>query len=634
MAKGRQALSLWRGRAGGIVYSTLNGQQIMRSAPASVSNPKSSAQSAQRMKLAPAQHFYTALEGTVSLGFSSHTFQGRKYGNANRLRFLQLAMLNNQGPYVPKDMLSFVPFDYQISEGSLPSMTARVHVIDNGTIPKDFSQAFRNITFTAENVKAWADFLGVAVGDQISFLNFWSVGSENYTCEASRVKVVAGESINLADYDLFIYGKVGEIKAQDFGSALFATDDAALAVVVSRQQENGSFLRSSEWVVISDTIREKYYTPAALEAAMASYGQSADVNTASPYYNNMGNAAFDGTIYLSTFKVRTVKDKTDTVQAFWGKRANGNKVIFYISQGAGVAGRLVSWVDGEVAVFDYTVDDIISSIQWAGQEEWQDAYANQWLNGQKAIKPYVSSVEGATENPKLWQSLQALTALPHSLINYSANGHTNLMAFYFNKNGVPEYRPLLYKDEELGTGYAVGTFRGGLLAQMSISPNPGEYIGSDVIIYNGISYKNGKDLDVDNDILGASTVNKGYGPSPSIVDFIAGDFKTGSPVVGRNWWLDDLQGASVFTFVSFDDDNGNSAVVFAKNTNTGLVGVFDGENVTEMTERSDTDFNSLLDKPLKISDSGNKYEIPADHWRLEIVADPKSIVPFIKDFVA
>lgn len=630
MAKGRQALSLWRGRAGGIVYSTLNGQQIMRSAPASVSNPKSNAQSAQRMKLAPAQHFYTALEGTVSLGFSSHTFQGRKYGNANRLRFLQLAMLNNQGPYVPKDMLSFVPFDYQISEGSLPSMTARVHVIDNGTIPGDFSQAFRNITFTAENVEAWADFLGVAVGDQISFLNFWSVGSENYTCEAARVKVIAGESIDLSDYDLFIYGKVGDVEAQDYGSALFGTDDAALAVVVSRQQENGSFLRSSEWVVISDTIREKYYTPEALEAALKSYGVSSDVNTASPYYNNMGNEAFDGTVYLSTFKVRTTGTATTTVQAFWGKRANGNKIIFVSNEGPGVAGKLIGWVGNEVVKLDYTIDDIVSSVQWAGSEEFIPAYGNQWLSGQKAIKPYVSSVEGTEENPKLWQSIAPLAALPHSLVNYTADGNTSLVAIYFDANGKPGYRDISYyvDDDEVPV---IGTFKGGLLASVSETNSP--YQG-DSITVNGITYSYQGDIVIDDTYLGASVSNSGYGPSPSIDDLIAGDFKAGSPVVGQNWDLDALQGVSVFSLVSFDDDGGHTAVIFAKNTSTGLVGVIDGENVVGTTERLDTDLESLLDSPLQISKGGVIYTIPADHWRIEIVADTETIVPFAKDFVA
>lgn len=630
MAKGRQALSLWRGRAGGIVYSTLNGQQIMRSAPASVSNPKSNAQSAQRMKLAPAQHFYTALEGTVSLGFSSHTFQGRKYGNANRLRFLQLAMLNNQGPYVPKDMLSFVPFDYQISEGSLPSMTARVHVIDNGTIPGDFSQAFREISFTAENVEAWADFLGVAVGDQISFLNFRSVGSENYTCEAARVKVIAGESIDLADYDLFIYGKVGNVEGQDFGSALFATDDAALAVIVSRQQENGSFLRSSEWVVISETIREKYYTPEALEAALASYGQSADVNTASPYYNNMGNAAFDGTVYLSTFKVRTVGTATTTIQAFWGKRANGNKVIFYISQGAGEAGKLVSWINGEVGVYDYTVDDIVSSVQWAGEEEWQDAYADQWLNGQKAIKPYVSSEEGTTENPKLWQSIAPLAALPHSLVNYTADGKTSLIAVYFDQYGNPKVNKItmIVDGDEENT---LGTFRGGLLADVSMATIPTP--DTDVTI-NGIVYKYAGQTLIDDTYLGASATIQGSAISPSLVEIIEDTFTPGSPVVGTNVDLPDLAGANVFAFVSFDDDGGHTAILIAKNTNTGWKGVFDGENVVSMTKRSSTDYQSLIGSALAISIDGVGYTIPEGRWQIFDVADPETIVPFVKDFVA
>lgn len=631
MAKGRQALSLWRGRAGGIVYSTLNGQQIMRSAPASVSNPKSSAQSAQRMKLAPAQHFYTALEGTVSLGFSSHTFQGRKYGNANRLRFLQLAMLNNQGPYVPKDMLNFVPFDYQISEGSLPSMTARVHVIDNGTIPGDFSQTFRNITFTAENVEAWADFLGVAVGDQISFLNFWNVGGENYTCEAARVKVVAGESINLADYDLFIYGKVGDVEAQDYGSALFATDDAALAVVVSRQQENGSFLRSSEWVIISDTIREKYYTPEALEAALASYGQSADVNTASPYYNNMGNEAFDGTVYLSTFKVKTVGNATTTIQAFWGKRANGNKVIFVNNNTPEEPNRLISWVNGEVAVYNYSSDDIVSSVQWAGLEEWQDAYADQWLNGQKAIKPYIGSVEGADENPKLWQSLQALTALPHTLVNYTSEDHiTNLIALYFDKYGNPRYTNIL-KNHGVDDYPVIGTFRGGLLADVSIELDS---IGYDDITYNGIVYTFKEKFVIDDTYLGASVTNEGSAISPSLVELIGGEFPAGSPVVGTNVDLADLAGANVFAFVSFDDDGGHSAILLAKNASTGWKAVFDGENVGSMTERSDTDYDSLSGADLSISNNDKGYTILNGSWQVFYVDDPESIVPFVKDFVA
>ena len=105
-------------------------------------------------------------------------------------------------------------------------------------------------------------------------------------------------------------------------------------------------------------------------------------------------------------------------------------------------------------------------------------------------------------------------------------------------------------------------------------------------------------------------------------------------MVGTNVDLSDLAGANVFAFVSFDNDNGNTAVLLARNMTTGLKGVFDGENVVGMTDRLDTDYASLLNGTLSISIDGTGYDIPADHWRIEIVADPESIVPFVKDFVA
>lgn len=406
MAKARQALSLWRGRAGGIVYSALNGKQVIKSAPASVSNPKTDAQTMQRMKLAPAANFYRALEGIVPLGFVSHTFQGRKYGNANRLRFMQLAMLNNQGPYVPKDTLQLIPFDYQISEGSLPSVTARVHVADNNTMPATATLITQNISLTADNVQAWANFLGVQVGDQISFLGFFTVGNGQYSAEACRIKIEAGASLNLADYDIAIYApRAGEVSAQTYGSALFFFDEVAGAVVVSREQANGEFLRSTEYVVISDDIREQFYTPAAMDAAIASYADNIG-QSASPYYNNLGNSAFDGTIYVSTFKLRN-GDSTVNAPIFWGKTANGNKVIFVNNN---VAANSLVFLDNEGTGYVpirnsrgdyYTVADILSSVSWAGQVEWEGMAAyEQWNSGQRAKRPYSSSVTEETEvNP-------------------------------------------------------------------------------------------------------------------------------------------------------------------------------------------------------------------------------------------
>ena len=400
MAKARQALSLWKGRAGGVVYSVLNGNQIMRSAPASVSNPKSDAQVAQRMKLAPAQNFYRQLEALVSLGFASHTFQGKKYGNANRLRFLQLAMMNNQGPYVPKDTMDFIPFDYQVSEGSLPAFTGRMYLYEDTTRLNEIADPIAEATITAENVEQWANAFGCNVGDQISILTVDLVNGY-YIPKVTRFLVQAGVDLNnMADnFDISLWLPKGKTHATAaFGSVLIKGEGDAICAVLSRQQANGEFLRSSEYMHISTAIREKYYSPAALDAALRSYRDVKSANSTDPYYNNLGSQAWPGTIYASVMSYK-VGNTTGKATILWGKTDGGNKIIFTadgsangqviaISGTTGKAKPLEVWSGGEFVLVN--IGDLTTSVQWAGIEEWKDEYFEQWSSGQKAVRPIVT----------------------------------------------------------------------------------------------------------------------------------------------------------------------------------------------------------------------------------------------------
>lgn len=400
MAKARQALSLWKGRAGGVVYSVLNGNQIMRSAPASVSNPKSDAQVAQRMKLAPAQNFYSQLEALVSLGFASHTFQGKKYGNANRLRFLQLAMLNNQGPYVPKDTMDFIPFDYQVSEGSLPSFTGRMYLYEDTARLNEIAVGISETEITAENVEQWANAFGCNPGDQISILTVALVNGY-YIPKVTRFLVQAGTSFaNLYDdFDIAFYLPTGKTLATaTFGSLLIKYEGEAVCAVLSRQQANGEFLRSSEYMHIATSIREKYYSPAALDAALRSYQNVQSANSTDPYYNNLGSQAWPGTIYASVMSYN-VNGTTGRATILWGKTDGGNKIVFTdggnaddaiiaISGTTGKAQPLEVWNGGEFVLV--TIDKLTTAVQWAGIEEWKDEYFEQWNSGQKAVRPIVT----------------------------------------------------------------------------------------------------------------------------------------------------------------------------------------------------------------------------------------------------
>lgn len=392
---------MWKGRAGGVVYSVLNGNQIMRSAPASVSNPKSDAQVAQRMKLAPAQNFYKQLEALVSLGFASHTFQGKKYGNANRLRFLQLAMLNNQGPYVPKDTMDFIPFDYQVSEGSLPAFTGRMYLYEETAQLDAIADNIDSDEITAENVEQWANAFGCNVGDQISILTVALVNGY-YIPKVTRFLVQAGTSFaNLNDdFDITFWLPTGKTLATAaFGSLLIKYEGEAVCAVLSRQQANGEFLRSSEYMHISTAIREKYYTPAALDAALRSYQDVKSANSTDPYYNNLGSQAWPGTIYASVMSYN-VNGTTGKATILWGKTDGGNKILFTddgsanspviaISGTTGKAQPLEVWSGGEFVLVN--MGDLTTAVQWAGIEEWKDEYFEQWNSGQKAVRPIVTA---------------------------------------------------------------------------------------------------------------------------------------------------------------------------------------------------------------------------------------------------
>lgn len=118
MAKSNGFFGMRRGSAGSLTFSVLNGQQITKQKVSSVTNPKSTAQTVQRMKLAPAQRFYDAFNMLLN-----HSFQNINYGNKSRQYFMSEAMKQNGGPYVAKGVQTIIPGSYLISKGSQGTVT-------------------------------------------------------------------------------------------------------------------------------------------------------------------------------------------------------------------------------------------------------------------------------------------------------------------------------------------------------------------------------------------------------------------------------------------------------------------------------------------------------------------------------
>lgn len=527
MAKSRQALAKWRGRAGAMVYSVRNGQQIISAAPEKMTNPRTAAQAAQRMKLAPAGAFYRTMEGLVNLGLISHTFQGKKYGEENRRRFMQLAMLNNQGPFVPKDTLTLVPGDYQISEGSLPSFTGRVVCDDDtaGASTENLQVLPVGTEITAENVQEFANALGCEVGDQISVLYFQYLGGA-YVPTVERMIVEAGHTLGVDvlpnygvdhDYCFYVQDETLAAGTNQWGTAVLYVDGQAGAVIISQKQTDGSYLRSTEFIHINDELRQKYYSPEAYDAALASYmNASNENNNASPYYNNLSfSQAFNGKIFCSPMKAENnLTGQIDTIYVFWAQLANGNNVIF--TDNGEADGNLV-WLyngtptspryDGVYAFNHYQLDNLTTSKNWAGIYMWDEEYYTQWTSGQRAVRPM--GTEGAEWEHPVIDKLRTKFGSNHHveisqlIIETTAGNLSDTLVAVDEDGSVALFATL----EGTSVNIIKGSIENGFVqsAQIGLTVNDG-----DTIMVNGEEY-------AEEDIVISTTIEELIG-LPSMID--------------------------------------------------------------------------------------------------------------------
>ena len=122
MAKGNAISGNITGKKGSsIFYKVSNSNnkvtQGLREYQPVVTNPKTTSQAQQRMKLQPATNFYRGLSDVLD-----HSFEGQKYGGRNHSYFMKLAIGNADGinyPYLYKGDTNFVPGSYLVSRGSL-----------------------------------------------------------------------------------------------------------------------------------------------------------------------------------------------------------------------------------------------------------------------------------------------------------------------------------------------------------------------------------------------------------------------------------------------------------------------------------------------------------------------------------
>lgn len=377
-----------RGRAGNYVYAVMPGsatksgsrEQIVRQAPDGVNNPKTTAQSLQRMKVGPAQRFYNAFEELLS-----NAFQSVAYGNPSRRYFLSEAM-KAEGPYIQKGVDRFIPAEYLFSDGSLPSVpyADRSGMVDSGFLVTGIQVPGTSTSVTAEQL---ANALGVDVNTQITIVvvtNNNGIFEPHYFGFSDRKLI--------AELPADSYQKMAASAESPVGFDLSQlnlpeTNIVAQAIVLSKQDAGGKWLRSRQYMQVNDDLYNQLYSEDTFNAAVLSYSEEGSANALpSSWYYNLGlaNQPFAGRIIVGQipagYYVTGAQGLTPWVQGTMGAPVTGlypdGSRVFFGSMD-GTTARIIctdgvgstEYYETEVANWDTTRNQKLVA--------WTDAYAAQ-----------------------------------------------------------------------------------------------------------------------------------------------------------------------------------------------------------------------------------------------------------------
>lgn len=295
MAKGNLFLGCARGSVGDVTFYRRNAQQISRVRVRKVKNPQTSAQMWQRAINHTAVQAYSVLKKICD-----HSFEGVTYGANSYSKFLSLNMdmlrreagntIESQSvrkAYCPFDFKGISAMPYIISQGSIPApkvefSTAAVEQNDYDGV-KLFSMA--GSTVQAFTYKNFADAIGAQEGDQVTVLGVpdpkdYGNIDEPLGLVLLDARVILSPSEGAFDETPFFNSTFGVLQVnkpniRNEGKLMFFTDSndflhvspdimadefVGFAFIISRQQSDGSWLRSPSTFLYNPVYRQNGYT--------------------------------------------------------------------------------------------------------------------------------------------------------------------------------------------------------------------------------------------------------------------------------------------------------------------------------------------------------------------------------------
>ena len=305
MARGNLLLGKAKGKLGSVVFAQAKGEQITRSIPESVKNPKSTGQNTQRAILATIAKSAAAMTALVD-----HSFAGIKYGADSVRYFRKINLGNIRNMYLNKPNSvnliakggNFVPNPLKISGGSLPVFYAGV---DTEVSTIAFYQT-EKVLPRNEDISVF-DFLAaypfLQGGDQLTLVKIRKVsgslheGNGIFTMSLDRM-VFAPNAFDDKDATFIVHesGVIDEqfldltkttnksmLKLADGGAGVglgFSDDNCYYAALILSRKVNNQWQRSTQFLEMMN-----YDDSANNAAAIASYGATESIKTQNEYLN-------------------------------------------------------------------------------------------------------------------------------------------------------------------------------------------------------------------------------------------------------------------------------------------------------------------------------------------------------------
>lgn len=356
-----------RGKLGGASMGRgADGSTIIREIK-TPSNPKTAAQALQRMKLGPAQKFYTAFSELLS-----NAFESVAYGGDSRRYFLAKIM-KLEGPYIQKGVERFIPAAYPFSEGSLPSIG--IEPFSGGTSVITLSVTTDKESVTNEEL---ASLLMTTSDAQITIA---VVNNVNGLFQPSYISYA--DRLTIADIPENAIGvnQNGNVTLSPAAFGLNASAIVAMCVVISKQDASGKWLRSTQEMIISEELRSAIYSADAMEAAIYSYQDGSATNTInSEWYFNLGmSQAWPGKLATTALPIKSEGSPANANVIIGVKQLDGRIVRTVFATALTDDGLVICLSDSrEIVTYEGATLGEFKGLNIGYQYElWQDSYATQ-----------------------------------------------------------------------------------------------------------------------------------------------------------------------------------------------------------------------------------------------------------------